>query len=73
MMNKLLRMFLDNRVFSWCVTSRLRRAKELSDICTKYTGACPRYKLGLPSCPFKDNTCKISVTDWYSQLKKMGM
>lgn len=72
-MNKL-RMFLDDLMFSWSVTSRLRRAKELSGICTKYTGACPRFKLGLPCCPFKNNAaCKISVTDWYSQLKKMGM
>lgn len=72
-MNKL-RMFWDDLVFSWSVTSRLRRAKTLSDICTKYTGPCPRWKLGLSSCPFKNNAaCKISVTDWYSQLKKMEM
>lgn len=72
-MNKL-RMFLNDLMFSWSVASRLRRAKELSGICTKYTRACPRFKLGLPCCPFKNNaTCKISVTDWYSQLKKMGM
>lgn len=72
-MNKL-RMFWDDLMFSWSVTNRLRRAKTLSDICTKYTGPCPRWKLGLPCCPFKNNAaCKISIMDWYSQLKKMEM
>ena len=70
-MNKL-RMFWDYLTFSWSVTNRLQRAKTLSDTCTKYTGPCPRWKLGLPCCPFKNNAaCKISITDWYSQLKKM--
>lgn len=69
-----LRMFWDDRVFSWSVASRLRRAEALSDICTKYIWPCPRRKLGLPRCPFKNNTaCKISIMDWYSQLKKMEM
>ena len=72
-MNKLM-MFWDNRVFSWAAADRLQRAKALSDICTEYSGPCPRWTLGLPCCPFKNNaTCKISITDWYNQLKKMEM
>ena len=72
-MNKL-KMFWDNLMSSWSVTDRLRHAKKLSENCTKYSGPCPMLKMGMFKCSFKNNdTCKISVTAWYRQLKKMGM